>query len=115
MPHFVDEPIRRVWERLGTTRDRIAEFCRRHRIREFSVFGSVLRDDFAPESDVDVLVDFQEGATPSFFRFLDVEEELAGLLGARKIDFLTRPSIDESDNYIRRAEILKSLRNLYVA
>jgi len=69
-------------------RDRIAEFCRRHHIRRLSLFGSVLRDDFRPDSDVDVLVEFEPGTRVGLIGLADVEIELAELLG-RKVDLNT--------------------------
>jgi len=68
-------------------RDEIADFCRRHHIRRLSLFGSVLRDDFGPESDVDVLVEFDPGHTPGL-AFFSMEEELSRILG-RKVDLNT--------------------------
>lgn len=65
----------------------IAEFCRRHHIRKLSLFGSVLRADFGPDSDIDVLVEFETGHVPGF-AFFAMEEELSGLLG-RKVDLNT--------------------------
>jgi predicted nucleotidyltransferase len=65
----------------------IADFCRRHHIRRLAFFGSVLRNDFGPESDVDVLVEFEPGHVPGL-AFLDMEEELSGILG-RKADLNT--------------------------
>ncbi len=65
----------------------IAEFCRRHHIRKLSLFGSVLRDDFGPDSDVDVLVEFEPGRVVGF-DILDMEEELSRLLGGRKVDIV---------------------------
>lgn len=67
--------------------DAVAEFCRRNHIRRLSLFGSVLRDDFTPESDVDVLVEFEPGKTPGF-AFITMAEEFSALLG-REVDFLT--------------------------
>jgi len=58
----------------------IAEFCRKHRIRRLALFGSILRDDFTPDSDIDVLVKFEPGATPGF-GFITVQDELSKLLG----------------------------------
>ena len=69
-------------------RDAIAEFCRRHRIRKLAFFGSVLRDDFGPNSDVDVLVEFEEDAHVSLFDIVRMEEELSAILG-RKADMRT--------------------------
>ena len=68
-------------------RDKIAEFCRRHHIRRLSLFGSVLREDFRPDSDVDVLVEFEPGTTVGF-RIFDIEEELSRLFGGRKVDII---------------------------
>ncbi len=67
----------------------VADFCRRHHIRRLSLFGSVLRDDFQPESDVDVLVEFKPGHVPGFIRLAGMELELEGLLDGRKVDLRT--------------------------
>jgi hypothetical protein len=87
----------------------VAEFCRRNHIRRLSLFGSILRDDFTPESDVDVLVEFEPGKTPglAFFRMAD---ELAGIIG-REVDFLTPDSLS---TYFRD-EVLASAEPLYAA
>ena len=71
------------------SREQIAEFCERHHIRRLSLFGSVLREDFGPRSDIDVLVEFEPGHVPGFFRLFDMEEELSRLFGDRKIDLRT--------------------------
>ena len=71
--------------------DVIADFCRRHHIVRLALFGSVLRDDFRPDSDVDVLVEFEEGHTPGF-AFAGMESELSELIG-RKVDLRTPPRI----------------------
>ncbi|HEU4752833.1 MAG TPA: nucleotidyltransferase domain-containing protein [Armatimonadota bacterium] len=73
--------------RIPIDREQLADFCRRNHIRRLSLFGSVLRDDFRPDSDVDVLVEFDPGKTPGL-RFFALEEELEGLLG-RRIDLNT--------------------------
>ena len=73
--------------RIPIDLDKIADFCRRHHIRRLSLFGSVLRDDFGPESDVDVLVDFEPGHTPGL-AFFSMEEELSRIIG-RKVDLNT--------------------------
>ena len=65
----------------------VAEFCRQHHIRRLSVFGSVLREDFRPDSDVDVLVEFQPGHTPGW-EVVDLEDELSGLFGGRPVDLV---------------------------
>ena len=66
--------------RIDMPKEEIAAFCRRHHIRRMALFGSVLRDDFTPESDVDVLVDFEPGQTPGL-EFITMQDELSGILG----------------------------------
>jgi predicted nucleotidyltransferase len=73
--------------RVAFDQTKLADFCRRHHIRRLALFGSVLRDDFGPESDVDVLVEFEPGHVPGL-AFFDMEEELSDLLG-RKVDLNT--------------------------
>lgn len=67
----------------------IAQFCQRHYIRKLSLFGSVLRDDFTPESEIDFLVEFEPGKTPGYFKIVSMEMELSELLEGRKIDLRT--------------------------
>ena len=74
--------------RIPIDRDKIAEFCRRNHIRRLALFGSVLRDDFGPESDVDVLVEFEPGQLVGL-RFIEIERDLSSLLGGRKVDLIT--------------------------
>jgi len=74
--------------RIPIDRERIAEFCRRNHIRKLSLFGSVLRDDFRPDSDVDVLVEFEPGAVVGLIRLAGMEIELSEMLG-RKVDLNT--------------------------
>jgi uncharacterized protein len=69
------------------SREKLTEFCRRHRIRKLCLFGSILRDDFRPESDVDVLVEFEPGARTGL-RFFTMQEELSEMLG-RNVDLNT--------------------------
>ena len=73
--------------RINIPTDEVADFCRRHQIRKLALFGSVLREDFGPESDVDVLVEFEPG-TRVGLRFFTIERELSDLLG-RKVDLHT--------------------------
>jgi len=88
-------------------RDKIADFCRRHRIRKLAIFGSALRGDFTPDSDVDVLVEFQKGCTPGF-AFFDVQDELSQLLG-RKVELHTPNFLSR---YFR-GEVLKEAQVQY--
>ena len=71
-----------IYHRLPITEEQLAEFCRKHHIERMSVFGSVLRDDFGPQSDVDFLVEFEEGFHPGW-NIIDVERELSELIGGR--------------------------------
>ncbi len=88
-------------------REKIAEFCERHRIRRLSLFGSVLREDFGPGSDIDVLVEFEPGHVPGFFRLFDLEEELSGLFGGRKVDLRTPQDLSQyfRDEVVARAKV----------
>jgi hypothetical protein len=74
--------------RIDIPQDRIAEFCRKHRIQRLSLFGSVLREDFGPNSDVDVLVEFKAGTRIGLIRLTGLEFELSDILG-RKVDLNT--------------------------
>ena len=74
---------------IALPKDRLDEFCRRNHIARLSLFGSVLREDFRPDSDVDVLVEFEEGHTPGFLGLARIEEELSQILGGRKVDLRT--------------------------
>ena len=94
--------------------EKIAEFCHKHRIRRLCLFGSVLREDFRPDSDVDVLVEFEPGARCRFYDLLDMQDELSGLIG-RKVDLVERKAVEQSENYIRRNHILSHMEPLYVA
>jgi len=84
-------------------KDQIADFCRRHHIRRLALFGSVLRDDFGPESDLDVLVEFAPGHTPGF-AFIAMQDELSALLG-RKVDLNTPQCLSR---YIRDEVVAES-------
>ena len=99
---------------LDIDRTRLAEFCRRWNVRELALFGSALRDDFGPASDVDLLVTFSPDAEWTLFDHFRMEQELADLLG-RDVDLLTRRGIEESLNWIRRREILRTARTIYAA
>jgi uncharacterized protein len=72
---------------LPISQDDVAAFCRKHHIRRFAFFGPVVRDDFGPESDVDCLVEFQEGHHPGWY-IVDLEEEFSRLVGGREVQFV---------------------------
>lgn len=86
----------------------IAEFCERNHIRKLSLFGSVLRDDFRPDSDIDVLVEFEPGVSVGLFKMGEMQMDLSDLLG-RSVDFKTEGFI----NSRLRQKILNTARVLY--
>lgn len=93
----------------------ISDVCRKHDVEELSLFGSVLRDDFEPDSDLDFLVVFKDNdAGPWMSKFMDLEEELSQVLG-RRVDVVDKRGVEQSENYIRRRHILSSARVIYVA
>jgi uncharacterized protein len=92
--------------------EKIAEFCDRWQVTEFALFGSVLRDDFRPESDIDVMVQFHSEAHPTFSSLDQMEAELTTIFH-RDIDLITRQGIETSRNYLRRQEILSSAHVIY--
>jgi predicted nucleotidyltransferase len=100
--------------RFEIPQDRLAAFCRTHRIRRLSVFGSALREDFRPDSDVDLLVSFEEGARYSLFDLVTMQDELQAILG-REVDLVEREAVEQSENYIRRRHILQNEEPVFVA
>lgn len=97
--------------RIELSSEKIAEFCLKHRIHKLAFFGSVLRKDFRPDSDVDVLVDFEPDAKPSLFDLVDIQDELSALLG-RKVDLIEESALR---NPFRRYEILHTQEVIYAA
>jgi predicted nucleotidyltransferase len=93
--------------------DQIKEFCDRWQIAEFALFGSVLRDDFHPNSDIDVLVTFAPTAKRGLSETLQMKKELQIIFG-RKVDFIVKSAIERSDNWLRRKNILESAQVIYV-
>jgi hypothetical protein len=100
--------------RIPLDKEGIAEFCRRWKITEFSLFGLVLRDDFRPDSDIDVLVSFSPEAEWGLFEHAAMQEELAAMFN-RKVDLITRRAVEHSHNPLRRRIILESTQPYYVA
>lgn len=98
--------------RIPLDRMNIVRFCQKWQIAELAFFGSVLREDFQPDSDVDVLVAFSSDADWSLFDHVAMEEELAAILG-RKVDLVSRRAIERSSNWIRRRAILESAESYY--
>ena len=94
-------------------KEQISDFCRKWKIAELSLFGSVLRDDFRPDSDIDLLVTFSRDAEWSLLDHMAMEEELSAIFG-RKVDLVSRKAIERSENYIRRNAILETAQPYYV-
>ncbi len=92
---------------VDVSKEAICKFCRRYHIERFSLFGSVLTPDFGPESDIDVLVEFEPGHSPGFLRLAELEEELSGLFGGRKVDLRTPQDLSRyfRDEVIASAEV----------
>lgn len=98
--------------RIAIPSDGIATFCERWQVTELALFGSVLRDDFGPESDIDVLVAFRDSARHTLFDMVEMEEELKTLFG-RDVDLVSRRGIERSRNYLRRKAILESAETIH--
>ena len=99
---------------IAIPQEQIREFCQHWQITELALFGSVLRDDFRPDSDVDVLVRFEEESRHTLFDLSRMQDELTRLLG-RQADLVERTAVETSRNYIRRKAILESAEVLYAA
>jgi len=100
--------------RIDIPTSEVGAFCRRWHIAELALFGSVLRDDFRSDSDVDVLVRFDPEARPTLFDLVRMQDELQQVLG-RQVDLVTRRASESSRNYLRRNAILSSAEVIYGA
>ena len=98
--------------RIEIPQETLETYCRRWKIVELAFFGSVLRDDFGPDSDVDVLVQFSEEARHTLFDMVHMQEELQTVLG-RKVDLVSRRGVEMSRNYLRKKAVLESAEVLY--
>jgi uncharacterized protein len=92
--------------------EKVAAFCHQWQVAELALFGSVLRDDFRPDSDIDVMVQFYPDAHPTFSTLDQMEAELKTIFD-RDVDLITRQGIESSRNYLRRHEILSSAQVIY--
>jgi hypothetical protein len=93
---------------------RLAAFCRRWEIREIALFGSALRRDFRPDSDIDLLVTFAPETRWTLFDLVAMQRELQ-VIFKRKVDLVERQAVEQSENYIRRKSILESAKVIYAA
>ncbi|MGK7894682.1 MAG: nucleotidyltransferase family protein [Xenococcus sp. (in: cyanobacteria)] len=94
--------------------DEIRQFCHKWQIIEFALFGSVLRDDFNPNSDVDILVSFAPNAKRGLSEMLQMQDELEAIFD-RKVDLIVKAAIKRSENWLRRKNILESAQIIYAA
>lgn len=96
--------------RIDLPENKIKDFCRRNRITKLAFFGSVLRDDFRNDSDIDILVEFETGAPVGFFELYDMEQELSHLFGGRNVDINTPKSLSKyfRDEVLREAQYVKT-------
>ncbi len=99
-------------ERLQVAPEALATFCRTWHIARLEAFGSIVREDFRAESDVDLLVSFEPGGHPESFDWFQIQEELAQLVG-RKVDLLERRLVEQSRNLYRRHHILNEATPVY--
>jgi uncharacterized protein len=99
---------------INISDDKLTDFCQRWQIQELALFGSILREDFRPDSDVDVLVTFMPDNPWSLFDFVEMKEELEKLF-ERKVDLVSRWAIEHSHNAWRRRAILNSAEVVYVS
>jgi len=99
-----------ISERVPVSYEVIAAFCQRHHIRKLALFGSVLRDDFRPDSDIDVLVEFQQNYTPGFMGITDLEMQLSEMFG-QQVDLRTA---SELSRYFRR-QVVETAEVMYAA
>ena len=97
---------------LNLSHRRIRDFCARWKVTELAVFGSALREDFGPDSDVDVLVAFASDARWTLLDHVEMQDELVVILG-RNVDLVSRRGVNRSRNHIRRREILRSAEVVY--
>ncbi|MBD2058615.1 nucleotidyltransferase family protein [Oculatella sp. FACHB-28] len=94
--------------------DKLAEFCQRWKVSELALFGSVLRDDFRSDSDIDILITFGPDAKRGLMTLAKMKYELEDLLG-REVDLVSKSAVETSHNWIRRDEILGTAQVIYVA
>lgn len=97
---------------LNIEKDKVEAFCRKWKVAEFSLFGSVLRDDFRPDSDIDVLVNLHPDQQMTIESFLDMKDELSAMFGGREVDLVQKRLLK---NPFRRYEILTSREVIYAA
>jgi predicted nucleotidyltransferase len=111
IPQSVIIPLSMITQKTNIPAEKIEAFCRKWKVIEFALFGSILRDDFRPESDVDVVIELSEGAPWSLFEWVDMIDELKAIFG-REVDLVEKSAII---NPFRRKAILANREVLYAA
>ena len=98
----------RIRQRVNAPEGQLAAFCQRYHIKSLAIFGSVLREDFRPDSDIDVLVEFQPGCTPGLLKLASMESELSLLFANRKVDLRTSQDLSHHfrDRVVSEAVVL---------
>lgn len=99
---------------ISLPQEQLIEFCQRWHIHELALFGSVLRDDFRSDSDIDILITFAPEAKRGAFALAQMQEELETIFG-RSVDLVSKRAIERSQNRIRRQNILESAQTIYAA
>ncbi len=99
---------------LGVEVKKIADFCEKWKVSELSVFGSIVRGELRPDSDIDLLVTFHDDADWTMFDHFNMEEELSHIFG-REVDLVNIKALEENQNPIYQREILNSARQIYAA
>ncbi len=102
-----------IYNRLSISNQQLAQFCQKWKVAELALFGSILRDDFREDSDIDLLVSYQSNAKRGLFEKMSMQEELENLLH-RKVDLVSKQAIIQSRNWLRRKNILDSAEVIYV-
>jgi predicted nucleotidyltransferase len=101
-----------LYQRLGISPKQLQAFCQKAKITELCLFGSILRDDFRPDSDLDILVTFTPSNNMSLLQFVDLEYQLKDLL-RRDVDLIEKSVVEKDFNWIRRQEILNNYQVIY--
>ncbi|MGL5083911.1 MAG: nucleotidyltransferase family protein [Microcoleaceae cyanobacterium] len=103
-----------IYHRLNITPEQLVGFCKQHHILELALFGSILRDDFKPDSDIDILIIFDHQSNPhlSLMDLVSMEYQLEDMVG-REVDLIEKRSIVDSHNWIRRNNILNTAQVIY--
>ena len=104
----------KIYNRLGISSQQLTQFCQKWQVAELALFGSILRDDFREDSDIDLLVSYQPNAKRGLFEKMTMQEELETMLN-RKVDLVSKQAIIQSHNWLRRKNILSSAEVIYVA